>query len=1221
MKILKIRLKNINSLYGEWSIDFDHPEFKSSSIFLITGQTGSGKSTILDAISLALYGRTPRLDKISKNNNELISRNTQDCFSEVTFETQKGIYRAYWGQNRARHKTSGELQQPKRELFDIKNNEILETKINGVEEKINEITGMNYDQFTRSILLAQGDFASFLKANFDERSAILEQITGTKIYSEISIAVHEKRKAKQGQLDSLKKGLESLKLLTLEEESELELEYSNGLTLEKRYDKELAKLNEAANKMARKNELEFEIEGLEEELSNFKQGLINFGPQELRLIRAKEAKKLYPEYKELQGLEETLKNISDNLSNKEEENRNLSKQREDSRIKLENINISLQIKEEEKESLEPILKEVRRLDSDIQSKTEKLGIYKKLLSEAEDKRIKSIEQNESIKIDIAKIEDEIEGLKKYIVQNSAFENINSILPDLKAAIERLKDLRQRNRDKEIELNDAHKQEEENSLDIQANSDELNKTTIALKRLLSEEDSLEKEIIKILSDRSIDDLNVLLDRAKSDKSYLEICKSIQEEIEGLDLDINKEIENFESLLLEREKLERERDRKETEKSLIDEFLAENKDKYIEFNLLKNFENARELLREGEPCPVCGSVHHPYKQGEDILINNSLVEEYNKKIGYLEIIKADISETNTQLAILENKIKHSALEKDRLEKNKNDLLNKLKDNKNKISYQINIDFLGAEIEENELNIIELEGNIREYKSLRDSLDRKNKERLNFQENLGMQKEAFSIKKQKAENISAIISNLTSEKIRLTDQIKLEEEKILSILKDYGFDTCYLKELDNTYADLKIKSEDFLKKKNSVERLQVERANKTDSFNKGVQDAQQIQEEMKKYKAQFDGISETVESLKSERSNIFKADDPDKCEEKIKLEISRLEKELEADEDILNSLEKRLSFLNGEIESTKQKKLETESSLQAKQLKFENLLEEYNFKNKKGFEESLLSDEDVAYLDKELERLKKGRDLTTVRIDEKRKELDEIKRLLGEENITLDQITNEVDGLKLQLKDVRENMGSIKQRLSANNEIKESHNGLAREVELREGDLNKYHILCELIGSSDGKKFRSFAQELTLDILIRHANRHLRKITDRYILTRNKKEKLCFSVIDNYQAGEVRSTKNLSGGESFIVSLALALGLSSMSSMNVRVDSLFLDEGFGTLDDETLETALDAISNLKQENKTIGIISHLTYIQERIGTHIRVTQKPGGKSLISGPGVKRC
>ncbi len=1221
MKILKIRLKNINSLYNEWSIDFAHPEFTSSSIFLITGQTGSGKSTILDAISLALYGRTPRLDKISKNNNELMSRNTQDCFSEVTFETQKGVYRAYWGQNRARLKISGELQTPKRELFDIKNNKILETKINKVEEKINEITGMSYDQFTRSILLAQGDFASFLKANLDERSAILEQITGTKIYSEISIYVHEKKKAEQGGLNSLIKELEGLKMLTLEDEDKLQLDYNNCLTQEKIYDEELAQLNDAANKKIREKELEIELESLGEALSNIKQRLINFEPQKLRLERAKEAKKLYPEYKELQNLEESLKNINTYLSKKEEENRKLSKQREDSRIKFESIKINLQRREEDRDSLEPILKGVRKLDSDIQSKGENLEIYKGLLNKAEEDRVKSIEQIESIKSDITKIEEEIESLKKYITQNSAFEGINNILPELKTAIEIVKDLNNRILENEEELKAAHKKEEEASLDIHTDSDELNKKTKDLERLSSEAKLLDEEANKILSNRTIDDLKSLLDKKKSDKFYLEMCKSKQREIQDCDLDIKKEIENYESLKLKKVDLERERDRKEGEKRLIEEFLAENKKKYDEFNILKSFESARGLLKEGEPCPVCGSVHHPYKQGGDILIDNSLVEEYNKRAKYLETIKDALSEVNTQLTLLENRLENSAFEKDRLEKIKNDLLNKFKDNEDKISYQIDINFLEAEIEKNELNIKELTDMIRKYESLRTDIDRLNKERIDLQESLGKLREAFNIRKQKAENISATISSLTSEKKRLTEQIISHEERVLSILKEYGFDKDYLKELDNVYLDLKRKSEDFLKKKSFVERLQVERKNKIESLNKGVQDAQQMQEEIGKYKAQFDEVNETIEGLKLKRFEIFKDDDPDKCEKKIRLEINKLNMDLNAEKNILNDSENKLSFLKGKIESMKQEKLKTEDSLQTKKHKFEDLLKEYDFANKEDFEESLLTDEDLIYLTKELDRLEKDSELTTVKIGEKRKELDVIKSHFEGRDITLDQINNKIDSLKSQLKDVRENMGSIKQKLSANSKIKESHSELSRKIKLREEDLNKYNILCDLIGSSDGKKFRSFAQELTFDILIKHANRHLKRITDRYILTRDKREKLCFSVIDNYQAGEIRSTKNLSGGESFIVSLALALGLSSMSSKNVRVDSLFLDEGFGTLDEETLETALDAISNLKQENKIIGIISHLAYIQERIGTHIRVTQKPGGKSIIVGPGVKRC
>jgi exonuclease SbcC len=173
------------------------------------------------------------------------------------------------------------------------------------------------------------------------------------------------------------------------------------------------------------------------------------------------------------------------------------------------------------------------------------------------------------------------------------------------------------------------------------------------------------------------------------------------------------------------------------------------------------------------------------------------------------------------------------------------------------------------------------------------------------------------------------------------------------------------------------------------------------------------------------------------------------------------------------------------------------------------------------------------------------------------------------------------------------------------------------VQQRECQRWDLLHELIGSADGKKFRHFAQGLTFEMMIAHANRQLQKMSERYLLARDESQPLELNVIDNYQAGEIRSTKNLSGGESFIVSLALALGLSRMASQNVRVDSLFLDEGFGTLDEEALETALATLSSLQQDGKLIGVISHVGALKERIPTQIEVTSGPGGRSVISGPG----
>lgn len=196
----------------------------------------------------------------------------------------------------------------------------------------------------------------------------------------------------------------------------------------------------------------------------------------------------------------------------------------------------------------------------------------------------------------------------------------------------------------------------------------------------------------------------------------------------------------------------------------------------------------------------------------------------------------------------------------------------------------------------------------------------------------------------------------------------------------------------------------------------------------------------------------------------------------------------------------------------------------------------------------------------------------------------------------------------------------KLAADEKAKTEFAQQARLISAQEIEAQRWSMLRAFIGSADGKKFRNFAQGITFEMVVYLANIELQKLSKRYLLTRNKDNELELEVIDNYQAGQVRSTKNLSSGESFLVSLALALGLAKMSSRNVSVESIFLDEGFGTLDEETLETALHMLSNLHQSGKLIGVISHVTVLKDRISTQISVTPEAEGKSVMVGPGCKR-
>ena len=202
----------------------------------------------------------------------------------------------------------------------------------------------------------------------------------------------------------------------------------------------------------------------------------------------------------------------------------------------------------------------------------------------------------------------------------------------------------------------------------------------------------------------------------------------------------------------------------------------------------------------------------------------------------------------------------------------------------------------------------------------------------------------------------------------------------------------------------------------------------------------------------------------------------------------------------------------------------------------------------------------------------------------------------------------------------IASLRHRLDENRAAGNRLKTRQTAIEAQKKECTRWERLHDLIGSADGKKYRTFAQGITLELLVARANRQLADMSDRYLLIRDTAQPLELSVVDSYQAGEIRSTRNLSGGESFLVSLALALGLSGMASRSVRVDSLFLDEGFGSLEEEGLESALETLSRLHQDAKLIGIISHVPALQDRIGTQITVTPLSGGRSVLTGPGCAR-
>jgi exonuclease SbcC len=374
------------------------------------------------------------------------------------------------------------------------------------------------------------------------------------------------------------------------------------------------------------------------------------------------------------------------------------------------------------------------------------------------------------------------------------------------------------------------------------------------------------------------------------------------------------------------------------------------------------------------------------------------------------------------------------------------------------------------------------------------------------------------------------------------------------------------------------------------------------------------------------EKLEDLKKEhaagvkeREELYGDKKPDDEDRRLNKAIADAE-DAEKKAGALNSeLQQKLTTAKTYVESLKKRIAEREPDLKKAETDFAASLEPAGFTDEKRFLEAKLTKEALEALSSRAKELDEAQ--TSIKARQKDRE----SRLAAEtaRKITdkpLEELEPQLKEYEESLKELRDAIAGLKHKLTENAAAKERIKEKRSAIESQKKECCRWEKLHALIGSADGKKYRNFAQGLTFELMVSHANRQLGKMTDRYLLIRDEEQPLELNVIDNYQAGEIRSTRNLSGGESFIVSLTLALGLSQMASRKVRVDSLFLDEGFGTLDEEALETALETLSGLQQDGKLIGIISHVSALKERISAQINITPVSGGRSALAGPGCKK-
>ncbi len=1186
MKILKIVAQNVNALKGKTVIDFEK-FLGEDALFAIIGETGSGKSTILDIIVCALYGKTPRLN----NPREMMSRGTFSMLCEVEFETKGKRYRSSWSIHRARKDPKGKFQQPKMEIAELESGKILESKLKLVPKKVEEITGLDYDKFTRSMMLAQGNFDAFLKAKEKERSALLEKMTDTKIYSEISKRVYELHSKKKQDIEKESRAIEEIKILSDEARELLEKELIEKNRAYETIQKDIKRLEDELSWLKEKNKLKSELVEAKNTLDRAKANKELAKDDFIKLDRAKKAEiiktkeaiyqskknnledtknrlsKLLSQYQIDTQKEQEIKNKYQNSKKEYETNKQtllhnqiLIKKAKELQLKVDNKKTTLK---ELQDSISKALKDRDKLTDDIKKSTDEinainntLDIYSRYIKEhssykylAED--IAKVTQYIAQKEDITtKLQSEKEKLTKYI---DSIKSLNENIENLKSKISPLEE-------KEQEIEAKYRQ----------NSQELSK--------------LEESEIAIKDEYKA--LEISIDRVKE---LHKLSKELIDEIDNLNK-IEKEISHQESINKQmRDNIK-----------LLEQNLDNLRILYEQEQLIKKYEDDRKRLKEGQPCPLCGALHHPYAKELPNIEDDtkSKIKQIEKELSKKQ---QEYNKASSQLASLKSKKEFLKDKIHNIESKISDIEHLL--NKQSISPDIDISTLSNRVLKIQQKLDYLEKSrklnrslIEEKESIRKRLNSYQKELQDMQSNL----DKIQIDKEHTQkSISESQKNLQDidnsiDSISKLYNLKESQNDILKSLKnkkaEYEKANKVISDSESKLASIKSKKEQL--------QIQLIEANDT----------------IELLYTKKDNIEKEIRNLQKEQKDILAVDDIDKFEEEINNRYNKAEKDFREVEKKLNEITASNKQLQSQIDTTQKEVYNLEEELKNSK---DTLLKEITtkgFEDIKSYQSAILDEKSLQELDKRCLEIEKNLQSAKTLYDT----LQEKFNLHTKNSLTqreIDEIKKDIDEYKLNLEEILKRLGAIKQELEDDDINRKRFYENEKRVKRLLEEFELLSKLNEMIGSADGAKFAKFAQGITLDRLIELANRHLNILSDRYILTRSEDEKsiLDFEIIDRYQADEKRPVETLSGGESFLVSLSLALGLSELASQKISIDSLFLDEGFGTLDNQTLETALDALNRLQSRGKTVGVISHVNALKEAIPKQIKVRKLGGGVSKV--------
>lgn len=1153
MILQQLQIHNIASI-EDATIDFEAQPLADSEVFLITGKTGAGKSTILDAICLALYASTPRLENTSmqgemrdnekdikiKDPVQLMRRNTGEAFVRLTFIGSNGVhYEAQWSVARARNKVTGKIQNKKWALRNL-DTDFTYAKDKEIREEIALAIGLDFKQFCRTTLLAQGEFTRFLNSKDDEKAEILEKITGVDAYSRIGAKIFEQTVEKKKVWEDSQQKIEGIQILNDEE-----IAQKNN---------QLQQLDEQSQQL--KNTLEKEQKKLRwiQQEQDFRQ-------------RKEQAKEDLAHVKAIAESDET--------------------QQQEQTIALWNHTIEARAKMNEAASC---AKTILQQEAQLQS-------LEQTFRQVQGAQSYELQQEQTIALSIKSIDDYLaqEAPKVHLYENVQTLNtlIESFLKNKKDAANNLQYANQIKK----ELSTQYQPKLENAKTMLEECQKTyNQQVINVQEAEAELEQLHLPQLR----QQQESLKTLLNDIQAAKNLLDLLHEEQ----------NRHVLSKENLV----QLQNSIQEKEKQLQVLTQ---ESHDAEIRKNALQlAYEKQRESINKwaksirmklqiGDTCPVCQQRIEstlPHEDNIDALVIEAeklykdAENEYNKILTSQNAIDSDIKALKNSLA---NEQKVFAKCCESLAK----ATQKAQEAAKKISEGENETQTLATLEKVSAQIAEAEVKEKEAKKLRTLRDQKLQEYEVLRNGMLAVQQKVNDTQHRIELVEAQISLQTkdSEKAQNDIQTLIGEAEKLSWKNDWH---TMLTEFGKEVEDGAITY-----KKN------------TEKQQKLAAELKQFEEGNKNLAAALDAIIKLMPTwgtpskeplvLKRIPKVLTRASE---LQSQITAALQQIsaakEKEEETQKWLKGFMEKEQEMLKKSTEEEQEILLDENLLLQLDTLQQSDIAEKTEAIN--SIKQQLVSKQTV------WDELEKAYQLHTgeyeALFDEEEEMPEEEKMTIGEkmsEEESLDtRISTSIASLEAQLSELGNQRGGIIRDLEIDRSNKAKVGSLLQESAQKKADFEKWSRLNQLLGDATGNKFRRIAQSYVLASLIHSANGYMRTLSDRYIL-KVVPGTFVISLEDAYQGYVSRAASTLSGGESFLVSLSLALALSDIGTQ-LSVDTLFIDEGFGTLSGEPLQHAINTLRSLHSKSgRHVGIISHVEELKERIPVQIRVNQEGNNSS----------